>query len=1099
MYRGSIQLTIMAFILLLIASFPLTKKTAYAQSNQISRMMQQLTNQNVKLKKDYLGIVKQQQGVNHPDYVQALYYYGEALLSANQLKPAIDVLEEALKRGLRIFGNNNAEKLLPIYNRLVRSLFENGDYARAKTFAEPALKLARRTFPDNHQQIAVWLNSAGLIAKNQGDFKASIEYLEEAIRIGEARPGGPNAEFAIDLDNLSEVFRLTGQYEKSLTLKKRATALLANARTRAMQITAVSIFSNLATLYKEMGNLQQAETIFRQVLEYAQRLTGVESPQTASAQVALGAFYWEVGRLQEAERLFEEALRKHEKIFGPEHAHVAVSLNNLAQVYQRTKRLKQAEPIMRRALAILEKVYGPSHPEVAFSVSNLGILLDELKQTSEAERLFLRAIAIHEQTTDREHPNVMVPLINLGELHHLQKRFGEAREHYERALSIGQKRLGANHPRTARTIAKIARLNIDENKWRPALNLARKSTAVTVERLLKTSNALRARTKDLESTGITDANRNFQDHGRIAYELARLEPSRNRELMQEGFVTAQWALATAASQALVKMATRASTSTPKLTALVRKQQDLIEQWRAADRALETAARLPEARRDETVEKAKLKARAAADAELQIINARLANEFPEYQSLSISQPLKINDVQGLLRRDEALVLIQDLAATAQFKKATTLIWVITKDTAAWKQVPVGGKEMRNQVAALRCGLDHTAWHGEGALACADHLKLPFEQMPTGNAPLPFPLTTAHKLYRQLFGDFEGAISGKQLLIVSTGALTKLPFQVLITEPADKNDYSKANWLMKRHALTTLPAVSALSSLRRIASPSAARKLMIGFGNPLLDGDQQHPDYGAYYKKMAALSRRKQECSQRDGQVVANVSRANRAVSPVALRSGLADLDHLRMQTPLPETTDELCSVAQALGANKRDIHLGQRATEASLKKLSQSGALKNFRIVHIATHGTLSGQVSGTNQPGLIFTPPAKASKSDDGYLSAEEIASLQLDADWVILSACNTAAGDSVNEGTEALSGLARGFFYAGARALLVSHWEVDSQATVKLITAAINSISGNNSVGRAEALRKAMLKLATGKNAANNHPSRWAPFVVVGEGSQLN
>ena len=547
------------------------------------------------------------------------------------------------------------------------------------------------------------------------------------------------------------------------------------------------------------------------------------------------------------------------------------------------------------------------------------------------------------------------------------------------------------------------------------------------------------------------------------------------------------------------MATRASTSTPKLTALVRKQQDLIEQWRAADRALETAARLPEARRDETVEKAKLKARAAADAELQIINARLANEFPEYQSLSISQPLRINDVQGLLRRDEALVLIQDLAATAQFKKATTLIWVITKDTAAWKQVPVGGKEMRNQVAALRCGLDHTAWHGEGALACADHLKLPFEQMPTGNAPLPFPLTTAHKLYRQLFGDFEGAISGKQLLIVSTGALTKLPFQVLITEPADKNDYSKANWLMKRHALTTLPAVSALSSLRRIASPSAARKLMIGFGNPLLDGDQQHPDYGAYYKKMAALSRRKQECSQRDGQVVANVSRANRAVSPVALRSGLADLDHLRMQTPLPETTDELCSVAQALGANRRDIHLGQRATEASLKKLSQSGALKNFRIVHIATHGTLSGQVSGTNQPGLIFTPPTKASKSDDGYLSAEEIASLQLDADWVILSACNTAAGDSVNEGTEALSGLARGFFYAGARALLVSHWEVDSQATVKLITAAINSISGNNSVGPAEALRKAMLKLATGKNAANNHPSRWAPFVVVGEGSQLN
>ncbi len=1070
-----------------------------AQSSQVSRMMQQLTNQNVKLKKDYLAIVKTQQGVNHADYVQALYYYGEALLSANQLKQATPVLEEALTRGRRIFGPNNAEKLLPIYNRLVRALFEDGNYARARTYAEPALRLAKQSFPQNHPQVAVWLNSAGLIAKNSGNFDAAIAYLTEAVRIGDARPGGPNAEFAIDLDNLSELYRLTGQYQKSLALKKRATALLSNVRTRAMQLTAISIFSNLATLHKEMGELQKAETLFRQVLEYAQRLTGVESTQTATSQVALGAFYWEVGRLKEAERLFDEALRKHEKIFGPEHANVAVALNNLAQIYQRTKRLKKAEPVMRRALAILEKVYGRKHPEVGFSVSNLGILLDELKQTREAESLFLRAIAIHEETTDREHPNVMVPLINLGELHHLQGRFDRARGFYTRALTIGQKRLGPNHPRTARTLAKLARLNIDEKNWRPALSLARKSTAVTVERLLKTSNALRARTKDLASTGITDANRNFQDHGRIAYQLARSEPARNYELMQEGFVTAQWALATSASQALVKMAARASASSPKLAELVRQQQDLIEQWRAADRALEAAARLPENKRDEASETAKVKARANADTKLLAVNARLTKEFPEYQSLNISQPLKINDVQSLLRRNEALILIQDLAATAQFKKATTLVWVISKDAASWKEVAIGGQEMRNQVATLRCGLDHTAWYGDGAITCADRLKLPLGQVPSASGPLPFSMATAHDLYQKLFGDLEAAISGKQLLIVSTGALTKLPFQALITEAPSSDDYAKAAWLMKRHAMTTLPAVSALASLRRIARPSAAKSLMIGFGNPLLDGDQGHPDYGAYYKKMADLARKKQQCGQPGGQKVASLNRANRAVSPVALRSGMADLAHLRIQTPLPETTDELCSVARALGASERDIHLGQRATENSLKKLSESGALKDFRIVHIATHGTLSGQVSGTNQPGLIFTPPAKASQTDDGYLSAEEIAGLKLDADWVILSACNTAAGDSADEGTEALSGLARGFFYAGARALLVSHWEVDSQATVKLITSAIRSISGNDSVGRAQALRTAMLQLATGKDTANNHPSRWAPFVVVGEGTQLN
>ncbi|MGH2435586.1 MAG: CHAT domain-containing protein, partial [bacterium] len=139
------------------------------------------------------------------------------------------------------------------------------------------------------------------------------------------------------------------------------------------------------------------------------------------------------------------------------------------------------------------------------------------------------------------------------------------------------------------------------------------------------------------------------------------------------------------------------------------------------------------------------------------------------------------------------------------------------------------------------------------------------------------------------------------------------------------------------------------------------------------------------------------------------------------------------------------------------------------------------------------QVQGMSEPGLILTPPAtddpKALDTDDGYLAASEIATLALDADWVVLSACNTA-GPSGGETSEALSGLARAFIYAGTRALLVSHWEVDSDAAVELTTRAFE-MEARPSVGRAEALRVAMRELI-GKGDA--HPSRWAPFVVVGE-----
>ena len=152
-------------------------------------------------------------------------------------------------------------------------------------------------------------------------------------------------------------------------------------------------------------------------------------------------------------------------------------------------------------------------------------------------------------------------------------------------------------------------------------------------------------------------------------------------------------------------------------------------------------------------------------------------------------------------------------------------------------------------------------------------------------------------------------------------------------------------------------------------------------------------------------------------------------------------------------------------------------------------------------------MQGAAEPGLILTPPAKgtsdaqALERDDGYLAASEIATLKLDADWVILSACNTAgpAGggqEAGGETAEALSGLARAFFYAGARALLVSHWEVGSQTAVKLTTRAFAELKANPAIGRAEALRVSMRALVEAGSGLEVHPSQWAPFVVVGEGS---
>jgi len=398
----------------------------------------------------------------------------------------------------------------------------------------------------------------------------------------------------------------------------------------------------------------------------------------------------------------------------------------------------------------------------------------------------------------------------------------------------------------------------------------------------------------------------------------------------------------------------------------------------------------------------------------------------------------------------------------------------------------------KVQMLRCGLDRAGWHAEVQSSCEKVLDLQRQQIPTEQDAMPFDLVRAHDLYRSLFGKVEDIIRGKHLLIVPSGPLTQLPFQVLVTEKPDSKlkgaeAFRRAAWLAKSNALTVLPAVTSLRALRQHAKTSHATKRFVGFGNPLLDG----PD--PRYEKRGKLALDKQQCPKTSGQRVARLFGGN-GVKALGQRGGLVDLSDVRAQVPLPETADELCAVARDLGIPDSDIHLGNRATERSIKSMSEGGSLSNYRIVHFATHGTLAGELQVGAEPGLILTPPDKGTAEDDGYLSASEIAGLKLDADWVILSACNTAGGGA--QGAEALSGLARAFFYAGARALLVSHWAVNSESTVKLITRALSTMASDKSVGRSEALRRSMLAMIEKGEPHEAHPSHWAPFVVVGEGS---
>ncbi len=1028
-------------------------------------------------------------GAEHPDTLRSINNLATLYRDQGRYSEAEPLFKRVLEAREKVLGKDHPDALLSINS--VALVYDNqGRIDEAELLYRRALEAQERVLGDDHPETLVTINNLAALCEHQGRFGEAALLGRRALHTTERLFGKEHASTLRCVNNVAHLYHNQGRYSEAEPLYKRA--LDAGERLLGKEHPyTMSFVGNLAQLYLAQGRDGEAEPLLKRELEASERLFGQELPRTLKCLNNLAFLYKHQGREGEAEPLYKRALEASERVLGKEHPNTLNTVNNLASLYYDQDLFDEAEALFKRVLEAREKVFGMEHPDTLLALNNLAFVYAIQRRYGDAEALHKRVLAASERLLGRDHPNTLSSVSNLAELYWAEGRYGEAEPLHRSALEARERVLGKEHPDTLSSVNNLALLYFTQRDWTRAAQFWNQSTASiagrTQRRALDVGQAITGKKKSEaeQSQGL------FWGLVKAVYRLAPEGQIPDALSSREMFEIAQWALASEAARSVAQMASRGATGNPALALLVRERQDCLAEWQKRE-GLRNAwlGRAPEKRN--------AKAEADNQAQLGIIDARvteidkqLAAEFPDYAALASAIALPVEEVQAQLRPNEALVLFLD---TPNAGPATeeTFIWVVTKTDLSWVRSELGTLSLLREVVALRCGLDAASWNREGAGKYAELLRIPPEMMPKDGGFLRFDLTRSHALYKSLFGQVEDVIRGKSLIIVPSGPLTQLPFQVLINRAPVSGDYKSAAWLVRDHAITILPAVSSLKALRRTARPSTAQKPIIGFGNPLLDGDL-NSIHSAYYKMQAVLARQKQHCDQITRTDVRTMLGLRRGVSPMVVR-GLADIAVLKMQTPLPETADELCIVARNLKANPDDIHLGARATKRAVKSLSASGALAQYRIVHFATHGALAGQFNGTSEPGLILTPPREPTEEDDGYLSASDIAALKLDADWVILSACNTAAGDTAS--AEALSGLARAFFYAHARALLVSHWAVNSDATVKLITGAVSRLAADKSMGRAEAMRQSMLALIDKGMPEESHPSYWAPFVVVGEGA---
>jgi tetratricopeptide (TPR) repeat protein len=1004
-----------------------------------------------------------------------------------KIEAKIQSVPESLASGVRASGGSaRSSTELAQLNRQVVQFRNAGKYSEAIPIAERALDLAKRLYGPEHLEVAKSLGTLAILQVSQGRYAEAESLYKRGLAIKEKALGLEHPDVGLSLNNLAILYRRQGRYTEAEPLYKRDLAILEKTHGPNHPDVATSV-DNLGVLYETQGRYAEAEPLFKRSI--AIREKGRDPASLANSLVNLAAVYVVQERYAEAEPLYKRALTLLESALGRNHPEVGTLLSRFGGLYYLQHRYAEAEPLHKRALLILESALGPEHPSVAESLNAIAALYEGQGRYAEAEPLFKKAIGIREKVLGPNNSEVGTSVHDLAVLYRLQGRYADAEPLYKRALAIDEKELGKNHPNVANVLIGLTFNYQNQGNYADALALSRRASAAVIAHAQTEGVAAQ---KTSGSKGLIDERVHyFQNHVTILYAARRLGIESEASLAQEGFETAQWAIQSSAAAALAQMATRQAKGETSLARTVRDRQDLERQWRQADQGLNAAI----GRGDANLASTLRPALSALEAKLAEIDARLARDFPDYAELSNPKPLSIADAQALLGPDEAL-----LFWLANSKES--YVFALTRDGSDWKSIPLGAEALAQKVAAFRRGLDVDVLHrGLERLECtqieadkrglsrvecgqvlakecqeAEKRGLARSDCATGQAQRElFDLGLAHELYEALLGPVEPLIKDKRhLMVVPSGALTALPFHLLVTgksAPAAAGDlaaYRNAAWLIKRHAVSVLPSVASLKAVRVFARKDEAKQPLIGFGDPVFNAEEEGRP-GAENRTVVATR------------------------SYTEFWKGV-DIDRSQLSKALPrlpETAAELRAVAKNLGAPEASIHLRADASESTVKH----AALSDYRVVYFATHGLVAGEIKGLAEPSLALTLPKQPSDLDDGLLTASEVAQLKLNADWVVLSACNTIAGDK--PGPEALSGLARAFFYAGARALLVSHWAVESNAAMRLTTSTFGIMKKDPTLGRAEALRRAMLAyMNDAANPLNAYPALWAPFVVVGEGA---
>jgi CHAT domain-containing protein/Tfp pilus assembly protein PilF len=938
--------------------------------------------------------------------------------------------DQAYEESIRLAANFAPDSLPTLYSWWAYSFYGRNEWDKAETYHREALTHALKSGGESVEAASILLDLSRVV-RFTGNLSLGEEYALKALEIQE-RLAPESIQAAWTLNQVANILVGREDLARAEEFARRAMELQAKLNPGSLDLYTASDLDVLALVAWYRGDFATAEAQALQALKIQRA-----DPSSGSSLEVLGLLAWYRGDFRRARICFQQELAINHRS-GPGTNVELTALYDLAVVYDHDGELREAEAQQRRALLLSRRL--ADRFMISASLDSLGMIAFQRGDLNGAERYFTRAVEGAENLSPAL-SSAAEFLSDLGRLFEVKGDFSKAEAAYRRALAIRGK-VGEQTVQYAEVLAALAGIKHRQGQYALAAEYYERALA-----------ALESQTERLG--GSDDIRAGFRAQRRnyySGYVDVLLEQKQTEHAFQ--------VLERSRARTLLEMLASAHIDVRKGADpdLLKEERSLLGAIKAKS---ERRIRLLNDGKDEEQAKALEKEISSATTEFQDVEAQIRTSSPSYAALTQPEPLTARQIQEQLLDPDTLLLEYSLG------KERSYVFAVTPDSLEAFALPKGEtiEKAARRLYALLMGRNRGV-RGETKLQRRQRLA---------GADAAYARVAAG-LSRMVLGPVAGRLQNKRLLIVADGALQYVPFAAL-PEPADL----AAAPLALNHEIVNLPSASVLAVLRQQEKGrTPAPKTVAVMADPVFNRSDARVTIRGITHLAATQATRGPKRAELDALLAAPTSAGllTRSAGDIGLsRNGQFTLPRLRFSRLEAEAIMKVTPTGSGMEA----------LDFAANRAMATSPELSQYRMIHFATHGLLNSQHPELS--GLVLSLVNKDGKAQEGFLQLQDIYNLDLPADLVVLSSCETALGKDING--EGIIGLTRGFMYAGASRVVASLWKVSDAATAELMAAFYQAMEADG-MRPAAALRAAQIQMFKQKRWRS--PYYWAAFQLQGE-----